>query len=58
MDGPLYNDFQIFSFSFIDCRTDACNGGISLEATVNAQSLTSAGFGKYLCKYIEGNNSF
>ena len=48
MDGPLYSDFQIFSFSFIDCRTDACNGGISLEATVNAQSLTSAGFGKYL----------
>ena len=45
----LYNDFQILSLSFIDCRTDACNGGISLEATVNAQSLIwSSGFGKYV----------
>ena len=33
---------------YIDCRDDACKGGILLAATVNAQSLTSAGFGKWL----------
>ena len=35
-----------YIFYYIDCKTDPCDGGAKLDATVSTQSLTSTGFGK------------
>ena len=43
-----------YYFSYIVCGTDACNGGVSLAATANTQSLTSVGFGKCI---LSGKNT-